>query len=705
MDIPGKDPWSIMPDTKLPGLGADPTVPSGIGRIGARRRGDLMVIRQQLDRYEDREIAHIENVLQGENHERSFARTQTTEETLSRTEDRLISEERDLQSTERFEMNSEMKELVKDSLKLEAGVSVSASYGPTVGVEASTQFGVDHAQEKSKQAASQYARELTSRAQTRIETRIVEQRVTRVVQEVRELTRHGIDNAKGAAHVRGIYRWVNKVYRAQVVNYGIRDLYDFMIPEPSAFWRFLEAGTPLADVTLTEPSPPSFKPDDGDRRPLRPRDLVSGNYNRYVAGYQATDVAPPPAPVKFVSHVFEKGGSVNDEAWGPSTKVVAELTIPAEYEAKWVRIDGRGVKLEDEDGWWRLEMLGQGWDRNDADDFVAISARNGTIPMGLTSNDYWTLVVGVEFKCELAPAALQAWQLATYAAIMAGYEKQRLAYEEQVQAARANRGVEISGRNPSANERLIREELKKAALTILTGQRFDDFDAMRPAGQKHGYPEMALKDAAAEGRYVGFWEQAFEWENMTFVFYPYFWGNKSNWPFVARLDDTDPLFAAFLRAGFARVQVPVRPGLEGLVDYTFAPENWQGNAWVGDDPPGFDRDGALSIEEEMLFQTGGATFVQGPGFVTTVAGSDIVTGSGTAFSADDIDRELRVAGVDYRIIDVVDETHVRVGPVAPKTDSPSVQYALGAKLVGQPWEIVVPTTLVYLQSDAALNRP
>jgi hypothetical protein len=81
-----------------------PTVPTGIGAIGPKRRSDLQLIRQTLKRYEAGEIAHIENVLQGETQERTFSRADTTETSFLRSQEQVVVQERDLQSTERFEM-------------------------------------------------------------------------------------------------------------------------------------------------------------------------------------------------------------------------------------------------------------------------------------------------------------------------------------------------------------------------------------------------------------------------------------------------------------------------------------------------------------------------------------------------------------------------------------------------------------------------
>ena len=61
-------------------------------------------------------------------------------------------------------------------------------------------------------------------------------------------------------------------------------------------------------------------------------------------------------------------------------------------------------------------------------------------------------------------------------------------------------------------------------------------------------------------------QQAFEWRNITYLFYPFFWGRTSNWvKTLIEFEDPDPAFAFFLRAGAARVIVPVREGFEDAV--------------------------------------------------------------------------------------------------------------------------------------------
>jgi hypothetical protein len=688
------------------GLDAAPTVPQGVGELGAPRRGDLVIVRQELARYQLGEIAHVENVLQGESHERSFARNQTSETVLSSSRDTATTEERDTQSTERFELSGAMKEAVSDHLQLEAGVSVSASYGPTVSVEANSQFGYDHAQEQSKEAASSFAREMSSSAKSKVETRVTEQRMSRTMTEVRELTRHTIDNSGGAGHVRGLYRWVDKVYTMQVVNYGIRDLYELYVPEPAAFVHHLNGNAVSNPIDEPEPVPPMV-PDEGTGllRPLTADDINEENYDDLVAQTGARDVAAPPVSSQLVSAVVQC--SVDGDK--PISSVNSELMIPDGYRSTALKFNGAGHKANADNFFWFVEISGRNLTGRNSDgghvhrgDELEFAGRVGKVPFAVVSDGYDQLVVTLWVRCQRTATTLRTWQLNTYAAIMQGHQLQKAAYEERRAAATAERSAQIAGRAGAANLELIRNELKRAVITMMTAQRFERFDSMRPAADLDGYPEIALADARAEGRYVAFIEQAFEWENMTYVLYPYFWGRKADWSFTSQIADVDDRFAKFLRAGFARVQLPVRPGSEALVSFTFDPNNWSGDVWTQPDPPGFERQGTMTIEDEMQSQTGGIDHVQGPGRISIAANDTLITGVGTAFSEDDVDRELRVDRITYRVAEFIDPTSVRLEAPGPVVAVASALYSLGPKLVGLPWELTVPTTLVYLQADAAL---
>ena len=71
---------------------------------------------------------------------------------------------------------------------------------------------------------------------------------------------------------------------------------------------------------------------------------------------------------------------------------------------------------------------------------------------------------------------------------------------------------------------------------------------------------MSFAEAQKGGLIASFVENSFEWELMTYTYYPYFYGAQSRWRKLTQLNDKDPQFQSFLQSGMAKVVVPVRPG-------------------------------------------------------------------------------------------------------------------------------------------------
>ena len=87
----------------------------------------------------------------------------------------------------------------------------------------------------------------------------------------------------------------------------------------------------------------------------------------------------------------------------------------------------------------------------------------------------------------------------------------------------------------------------------------------------------------------------FEWENMVYQFYPYFWGRKSTWKKKLLLQDVDPIHAEFLKCGYADMQLPVRPGFEAaLMHYLDT-----GKVWQGAEPPDITNPKYVAFLEEI----------------------------------------------------------------------------------------------------------
>jgi len=554
----------IPPPAILP---VPPPLPKAHGYIKPVGMADLLVVKYQLLRYEPGEVAYIENILKGETSERSVRRLETTEETTVLETENTKEEERDLQSTERFELKNETENTVTAEGNLKSGNVFSPSYGPMLEFQGGTNSPVAGSQSQSSRQASNYSREVTSRSASKVTERVKKQVTLRKLREFEEKTGHTFNNTlAGAANVTGVYQWVEKVLRGQVFNYGRRLMFDIMVPEPAAFVQQAITGASPAALGLIKPFPFLLGIDN----------ITEGNYSNIAALYGATGIEPPPQPWVTVSKTFASRNP------NPTTNaaIAVEQPLPDGYQAStgWVH-----HKLNTWAGAsnWHVEVtVGTAAIRADTSfnpNGWPLSLNNEvtSIPISFTSFAVEAYSISVEVTCVRTARAMQAWQSRTHDAILRAYQQQLADYEERLANVLASTRIASLAQNPDENKKIIKEELKKSCISIFTYQHFDFFGAVELSPQ--GYVQTKLKDSEIQGDYIRFFEQAFEWEQMIYLFYPYFWGTKFFWLFKMRLDEVDPLFKDFLKAGEARVTLPVRPGFEKAVaHYLETGEIWDG---------------------------------------------------------------------------------------------------------------------------------
>jgi len=700
---PGPGSWRVpgpcRPSVHDTPVASEPTVPpteiSSIRPIGI---ADLLQVRQAVKRYALGEIAHIENIMRGELRDRTHRHSTSVSETVAIETERTSEESRDLQTAERFELQQETSRIIREEASREVALSISASYGPFVEGTANITFGHSESSEESTRNATRYSREVTDRAVKKVQERILERRTTTTVREIEEINKHTFANQDSADHIRGLYRWVDKIYEAQVVSYGLRMIYEVVVPEPAAFYRHALSAAPREGMTLRRPDPPGYCVHPGGAfTALVPGDLDDSNYQFWVSQYGATGVEPPPALHRTIGMTMSVEKK-DDEPFVTLTST--ELQVPDGYRAERAFVRGGGLL----------------WDVADPEEFLnfhvgrtflgigqagAMNGEDGAIPVVGHGYNVAAIAVTIEVLCVRTKEAFETWRLATFGAIMTAYNELKSQYESELARIEVNlqNNAAIFGRNPELNRDIERTELKRGALTLLSGQHFDVFDAMRGNVPPHGYPQMDRADAEAEGAYIQFFEQAFEWANVSYRFYPYFWGRKSAWPSSLQLDDRDPLFGRFLQAGAARVQVPVRPGFEQAVVWLLQTGN---RPW--EEEGAFEIGGSLyrSMIDEITEELRGA-FTRGVGTLAVEHDNAIVTGSGTAFDADlHTGRDIIILERTYQVSEVMSPTELRLDrPYADPSDA-DVAYAFGARLVGDPWEVRVPTNLVMLQEGHEL---
>jgi hypothetical protein len=602
--------------------------------------GDLLVVKQHLKGYELGEISHIENILQGESKKHTTKHTLTTEQTFVTETEKTTETTRDLQTTERFELKSEAENTIKEDISLKAGVSVSGKYGD-IQFNTSTDFAYSNSKSQATKTATAHSKDVTSRAASKVTERIRQQQTTRILETFEEADEHGFDNVNGKGNVVGVYQWVNKVYEAQVFNYGNRLVYDIMIPEPAAFlldaFTVQEEGeqlTPPDPFTIIDPTTKELRPVTPDDLGMKPGDLGPKGEKRYYYGgflakYGVAGVEAPPTDSLTVSKSFAAVGTSDGSADERKSLIAGtELPIKEGYKAVSVEVQGQyrtGDKPESQLEVFVGDLQFIFNTQNPSLQPLTLKVPElGAIPIAVhyTKLDDYSLTIAIQ--CEVTDEAIEQWKVKTHTAIVQAYLEQLRNYEEKLAARTFQQGTQGKlGGNPDQNRRIERTEIKKACIAILSGYDLTQFDGIEenpqsvllpePTPPKRHFPLPRItpwqsfpspqqeQATQKQGSIVRFFEQAFEWEQMAYFFYPYYWGRKKTWYDKVLKENDDPLFADFLNAGEARVVIPVRPSFNASILY-FSMVG--GEIWEGGEMPNIADINYLPITEEIKESTG-----------------------------------------------------------------------------------------------------
>ncbi|MCF8256749.1 MAG: hypothetical protein K9J06_04310 [Flavobacteriales bacterium] len=560
-------------------------MPRTKGNVQSLYVGDLLLTRRQLIRYQPGEVAHIENVLEGETRNREHTHTRRLEERSTTETERTTFEERDLQTTDRFSLEQASSSVISQQSQMQVGASLTASYGGVVTVGATFGYGTSNSQTNSTQSASSYAQEVTSRALNRVTERVRVERTSIRIEEVVEKNSHGFTNVPtGNGNISGVYTWVDKLYLTRLLNYGKRMMMELHIPEPAAFYLYS-----MSQAQKGEFEPPMTLENAGIQTF---ESINEGNYGGFGALYDVADLTPPPPQYTWVNKAFGEDSLGADVASGVYhlTTVENSLAVPKGYLAH-----DACVKLQGTDGGSLQARVGNHWIGSPGW-WYGLDNETETVPFVFMKTRNISAMVTVEVRCIRSQILYDEWRIKTYNSIVQGYRAKLSDYENKVTAAAINSGVDISGNNPGINQAIMREELKRSALEAITGQRFEAFSAMRNNHNPFGYPQFLFAKAEEEGRYASFFEKAVEWDNLTYELYPYFYGRKPGWVDKMKMlgEQADPDFTHFLRAGMAKVLVPVTPAMTASMLHFLD----TGNVWAGEDVP-LTSDRALRIMDDL----------------------------------------------------------------------------------------------------------
>lgn len=521
---------------------------------------DLRIVEQQTVGYLPAEIAHINNTQRGEKNTRVTRRLKKVESFESIITDIETTHETDTQSTERFSIENDAYEVQQEENSWNVNATVSGTYGP-ISATVNGGYSGNSLEISGNNSSQQYAKEIFTRVVDRVSNRVRVERSLKTIEEFEETVTHEIDNSKEETKSY-IYRWLNKLVRGTLKNYGKRLIFEINVAHPSSYFI----------SRMIKEKPQLNIPDD-------PRELTIGgvkfnpqmiDQNNYLAlgTVYKTKLEAPPEQKIIVSEAFG--------ATSGSVVVNKLLPIKKGYACKYAIV---------------TNTYGIGWPGGHQ---LRIIIGNAAYAHYSNSEDFWVprtfwlvdekenlpvsifqgvagYIMNIEVHCDLTPEALSEWQTKAYYDLLDAYDKLKAQADAKLNEFDPN----APGLPPEKKRDVIRTELKKEAIRKMF--RCNPFwvNDKYQVGKEY-YPNCCLDSSNAER--VRFLETVFDWRNMTYELHPYFYANKTQWNKILDLEDDDPHFDAFLKASFATVRIPVhRDNLKEIAACNFIINNAVGN--------------------------------------------------------------------------------------------------------------------------------
>jgi len=583
-------------------------------------------VEQTLCCYVPGEVSHIDNIMAKEYKERStrnYLRTEYSTEITSETEIENIN---DSTTTERNEISSEVaKELQKDkSFNLSGSVTVSKDskvFG-SISANVSTGYSSNNSSSLSNTEAKNYAKEVTERALERVVQKTTEKRTYKMIKEFEENNKHGFDNRKGTEHITGVYRWVDKIYDNELVNYGRRLLFEVTVPSPADFYKkAMLWKSKAAESSVTPLTPPKTLADFGIESALN---VNSENGNLAASAY-GTSISDYESETQYLN-VDIPLTEVDNKSYS-QTLPQPNIIIPNGFVAE--RIDGVGsFNYKTTTGSAYIEFNFGGYKAYNGDwkdkgtknfdyHFALSPKLEGSIPFITKYRRTNNFSGSFKVKCVTDPAMFQEWQEETYTALQAAYQSELDAYNQELQLQQAAQQAEADQQenenysNPAMNRLIEERELKRLCIEMMSkpycydmGQSFSNcktYACKSECGEIENKVTEVVQNESLEryAEFIRFFETAFHWEIFSYIFYPYYYNAKCQWSELLQTKHDDPIFEAFLQSGMSKVLVPVRPQFEKAVMWYLE----TGEIYTDENlVPEFDDDRYLSLLKDLLNQ-------------------------------------------------------------------------------------------------------
>ncbi len=549
-------------------------------------------VEQTLCCYVPGEVSHIDNIMAREYKEKSTRNLLRTEYSTEFTSETEIENINDTTTTERNEISSEVaRELQKDkAFNVSGSVTVSKDskiFG-SITANVSSGYNSSTSSSQSNTEAKNYAKEITERALERVVQKTTEKRTYKMIKEFEENNRHGFDNREGKEHVTGVYRWVDKVYDNEMVNYGRQLLFEVSVPSPAKFYKMAmlwkakkEEKNPL--------TPPKTLADFG----ITNEKSVNNENARLASNYFGVNIDLFKEEELYLDVSF---GADTEHHHATKTDIQNNIIIPDGFVAD--KIEGLGSfehrASSGTKSYLKLIVGGKELFRGfynagsrRADNFNINIDFNpdieGAVSFAISYRKVFKYAGAFKVRCFTNPELFVKWQSETLSLLQKSYQNKLDKYYEELklqqaaEQAEADQAGNQNYSNPAKNRLIEERELKRICIEMMSkpycydlGKSFyecKDYECKTNCETIENKVPDIIQNEVLERyvEFIKFFETAFHWEILSYIFYPYYYNSKCEWSELLQTKNDDPIFEAFLQSGMAKVLVPVRPQFEKAV--------------------------------------------------------------------------------------------------------------------------------------------
>jgi len=192
------------------------------------------------------------------------------------------------------------------------------------------------------------------------------------------------------------------------------------------------------------------------------------------------------------------------------------------------------------------------------------------LKLGFRSVGAAQMEVGVQVMCRRTAERFASWRQQVFDILYAAWARWDRDFRGAQNTATLFGTSTSPEKSSSKNREMIQEELKRQVISwLLEEVPFLGRPAMNPAQPSNQNPwrEFDVGKLMGDAPTIQFFEQALDWPNMGWIFYPYYWAGKSDWLGLAGAQASDPEYERFMRSGSVRVLVPVRSSFEDAMQY------------------------------------------------------------------------------------------------------------------------------------------